>query len=150
MPRFETFTKTVAARSREPHVTIQRRGTITLNAAAYASLGSPEAVELLFDEQLNTIGLRTCDVKVEHASFVRPASHSVNGPFVVSAMAFLKHYGVDTTVARRWPVTVDGAILCVDLQGSSEDVSRTGDHDSDNGSDRGRRTAHRRPRPGPR
>lgn len=113
MPQFETFRKTQTPFTKEPHVTIQKRGTITLNAAAHALLGSPAAVELLFDRDEQILGLRPVDASADHAVFVRPSSRSPKAPRVISAMAFVRHYDIDTTHARRWVARLDGEVLVI-------------------------------------
>ena len=55
---FEIYKRQRAPASIEPAVTIQKRGTFSLNSAAYAVLGSPKAVELLYDRERELIGLR--------------------------------------------------------------------------------------------
>lgn len=124
---FETFRKALVPLGRQPNVTIQRRGTITLNAAAFAALNEPEAVELLFDGDDSVLGLRAVPADVEHAAFVRPSNPNGhgNGPYVISAMAFLRHYQIDTSEARRWHARLQRDILCIDLTGSCEHVSKT-------------------------
>lgn len=125
MPHFETFKKSLVPLSHHPHLTVQKRGTITINQAAYVALGSPEAVELLYDRDEHILGLRTVAPDVPHASFVRLSStKSANGPYVISAMAFIKFYGIDNTESRRWPATMDHKILCVQLTSQSQTVSK--------------------------
>jgi len=54
-----------------PYVTIQKRGIIGFNASAHAELGSPKAVELLFDKTERIIGIRGVDPNAEHAYSIR-------------------------------------------------------------------------------
>lgn len=124
MPRFETFKKSLIPLGQQPCVTLQKRGTITLNKAAHLALGSPDAVELLYDRDAHILGLRPTAVDVKHASFVRPSTKSGNGPFVISAMAFIRFYAIDTAEARRWPAHLKGTVLYVDLDGPSTVVSK--------------------------
>lgn len=123
---FETFTKSLVRLGARLRVTVQKRGTITLNTAACAALGSPEAVELLYDREAHVLGLRPAPVTADHAAFVRPSTKSGHGPYVISAMAFMKHYEIDTAIARRWPATVENGVLCIDLAGPFTEVSRSG------------------------
>lgn len=44
-----------------PQVSIQKRGQLMLNAPAFNALGQPTAVELLFDREEQTIGMRQVD-----------------------------------------------------------------------------------------
>ena len=123
--QFETFTKSLVPLAAMPRVTLQKRGTITLNTAAYAVLGSPEAVELLYDREARVLGLRRVPGSTQHAAFVRPSTKSGRGPYVISAMAFMRYYDIDTEVARRWWATSRDGVLCVDLAGPFTDVGRT-------------------------
>lgn len=63
---------------REPFVTVQKRGTITVNASAHAAVGEPDAVELLLDRNDHVLGLRPRDVDVG-----RLLSVELTGPFEV-------------------------------------------------------------------
>ena len=46
---------------RQPSVTIQKRGTISLNKAAEVALDCPKTVELLYDAERRVVGLRAVD-----------------------------------------------------------------------------------------
>lgn len=113
---FETFRRDLVRQRGEPLVTIQRRGALSLNAAAYAALGSPAGLELLYDSGKRRIGLRAADPRLPHAHLVRASTTSPAGPFIVSATAFLNYYDVDTSVALRWPAHLDDGVLCIDLR----------------------------------
>ncbi|MDQ6934278.1 MAG: hypothetical protein M3130_03155 [Actinomycetota bacterium] len=115
MPGFETFTRRLVPLAREPRLTIQKRGTISLNRSAYAVLGSPEAVELLFDRDRSIVGLRSVVPTCAHAYPVRSATGNGAGPFVVSALAFVKYFGIGIETSMRWDAYLDGDVLCADL-----------------------------------
>jgi hypothetical protein len=115
MPSFERFTKDMTPRKREPQVTIQRRGTLALNEAAHLALGSPDAVELLYDLEQRIVGLRTVDPGAAHAHKVRPLSSTASARFAISALAFTRFYDIDTTQSRRWAAYLDDGVLCIDL-----------------------------------
>ncbi len=116
MPNFESFSRRLLPLRSEPHVTIQRRGSMSLNQSAHAAIGSPDSVELLYDRQLAIIGLRAIDAGAENAYVVRRSSRSAGGPWVVSAMAFTKFYGIDTSTTLRWAAYVENGVLCVNLR----------------------------------
>lgn len=99
----------------DPMLTFQRRGAISLNRSAFASLDSPDAVELLFDREHHIVGLRPIDPRADNAYHVRRSSRSASGPWVISAMAFTKFYDIDTSVSLRRPAYLDDGVLCVDL-----------------------------------
>jgi hypothetical protein len=123
MPNFEVFTRRMVPLVKQPAVTIQRRGNISVNRAAYEALGKPEAVELLYDPDEKIVGFRPIPTTKDHAYPMRPQGQKEIGPYLVAGMAFTKYYGIDTTVARRWPAEMQGDILCVDLKQESTIVT---------------------------
>lgn len=120
MHRFEVFRKDVAASRARPYVTIQRRGAISLNAAAHRALGHPEAVELLFNAVERIVGLRPVDPHRQHSYLLRCPTRSPAGPFLLSAVSFTRYYGIDTTTALRREGYLDGGMLCVALDAEPE------------------------------
>lgn len=112
--QFETFRRTGGVPT-EPLVTIQRRGLISLNSAAYRALGSPVAVELLYNAERSTIALRAVDPHASHSHIVRSTSRSGAGPYVISATAFTRFYDIDTSTASRWVARMQDGLLCLDL-----------------------------------
>lgn len=121
MPQFEVFRKRMAPLVKQPYVTIQRRGTMSFNKAAHRALGSPEAIELLFDANEQIIGVRAVDPHVEHAYPIRMTNAETS--FIVSGRAFTHYYGIETEISRRYPAeTIDG-VLCIDLKGGGTEVT---------------------------
>ncbi|WP_369197603.1 hypothetical protein [Streptomyces djakartensis] len=116
MPNFETFTKRMAPLVKQPFVTIQKRGTLSLNAAAHALLGKPDAVELLYDRDEQIVGLRAVPKGSEHAYPLRSQGGKSVGPYIVSGTAFAKYYKIDTEVSRRWVASLVDDVLCIDLK----------------------------------
>ena len=119
---FEVFNRQRPPLHREPYVTIQRRGTMSLNAAAHEALGSPEAVELLFDRQERLMGMRKISPKAEHAYAVRPSGKKASS-FLVAGMAFSQYYDIPRDVARRWPAELRDGVLIVDLKSPATEVT---------------------------
>lgn len=115
MPDFESFSRRMLPLKSQPHVTIQKRGSMSLNRSAFVALGEPESVELLFDRTASIVGLRATAPNAENAYHVRRSSRSSSGPWLISAMAFIKFYDVDVSATRRWPAYLDDDVLCVDL-----------------------------------
>lgn len=116
MSGFEVFTKRMVPLAKQPYVTIQRRGVISLNAAAHAAIGSPEAIELLYDRDERLVGLRAVDATAEHAYPIRGQAGKPSGPFMVSGTAFVRHYGIDTSASRRWLGSAEDGLLVIDLK----------------------------------
>ena len=115
MAHFETFRRSLLPLKTDPQVTIQRRGMFSLNRSAFLALGSPGAVELLYDKDDRIVGLRPVEASARHAYHVRQSTRSSSGPFVVSAMAFTKFYDINTSLTQRWVAYMDDGVLCVNL-----------------------------------
>lgn len=113
---FEVFSRSTAPRPSVPMVTVQKRGLISLNRGAYELIGSPEAVELLWDAELKLVGIRPTDPKGVNAYPARAQSKAGDkGPVLVAGQLFTRYIGLDTTDARRWKPEVRDGILCIDL-----------------------------------
>ena len=121
IPNFETFQKRSLQMPTEPMVTLQRKGPISLNRAAYEALGEPSAIELLFDRQAKIVGLRGASPRKADAYTVRTVG---KGTFLVAGGAFMKYYGIDSNVSRRFPARKYGSnILGFNLRDGREVTS---------------------------
>lgn len=116
MPNFEVFTRRLIPLVKQPAVTVQRRGNISINRAAFVAMGEPEAVELLYDATEQIIGLRGVPRTTDHAYPMRAQGGKDDGPYLVAGMAFTKYYGIDTSTSKRWPAAMEGGVLCIDLK----------------------------------
>ena len=90
---------------------------MTINRVAYEMLGGPEAVELLYSKKNRVIGVRQVSPKEPYAFPLREQGRRGQEPsnYLVAAQAFTKHYGIDTSVARRYPVEMQEDILMIPL-----------------------------------
>lgn len=120
---FELFTKRMIPLVRTPSVTIQKRGIMSMNAAAHAALGSPEAVELLFDRTHHVVMIRAVDRTEPHAYALRGIGAETSGTFVLSATAFAKYYDIDTAVSRRYVAEIEDGAMYVNLDGDFAEVT---------------------------
>lgn len=130
---FEVFTKRMARAADKPYVTIQKKGIIAFNHAAYAALGEPKAVIFLFDPENRVVGFRAADPAQEHAYGVR--SNTKGTSHLASGTLFTRHYAIPTEVARRWLGRInDEGVLTIDLneppQGASSAYSDVDPTDS--------------------
>lgn len=144
---FETFVKGVSTRSKKPTVTMQRRGIMSFNPAAYEALGSPETVELLYSSARKMIAVRPVDAsQASHAITMRgvggkAAAKNGKGAMLLAATAFCQAYDIDTTETVRRDVEVSDGVLVIDLNDpgvtirgnrsprkGSEDVDVEGEH----------------------
>jgi hypothetical protein len=115
---FERFDKRHIAIAGSPFATIQQGGRVmTLNRVAYEMLGGPEAVELLWNKQNRVIGVRQVSPKEPYAFPLRAQGRKGREPsnYLVAAQAFTKHYDIDTSVAMRYPVEMQGDVLTIPL-----------------------------------
>ncbi|HEX3359599.1 MAG TPA: hypothetical protein VHS74_01290 [Solirubrobacterales bacterium] len=119
---FETFKRQRAIQTTEPAVTIQKRGTFSLNSPAFEALGNPEYLELLYDRQERLIGLRKADSSVPHAYLVRPLGKGGTTQ-MVSGTAFLAYYGIEFDTARRWIAQLQDDVLVIDLKEPGVEVT---------------------------
>lgn len=77
---------------KEARVSLGNFGTFYLNGTAFAELGSPAAVELLFDSGRRRIGLRPVPPMAPHAFKIVP--HTTGNYHRLSAAAFCRHHQI--------------------------------------------------------
>jgi hypothetical protein len=111
---FERFTGSHAPLNKVPSVTIQKRGMLSLNRAAYDLLKRPQAVQLYFSANEQAIGITPSDPKAPDAIIIRKQKSSAS--YIIAGMAFTKWYGIDSSSARRYEATAEGEELYVDLK----------------------------------
>ena len=112
---FETFKRNTRRSSVEPMVSIQKRGSISLNTAAYNALrGENRAiakhprrkretdlfVELLFDRSNRMVALKCVGPENPNSYVLRKQPRA--NTYLVSAKGFLKHYGIRITKGTRY------------------------------------------------
>lgn len=120
---FKVFEKGSAPVATVPSVTIQKRGLISLNRAAFNLIGAPGAVELLWDEERRVIGLRPAPIEKPNAYPARPQSSKTDrGPVMIAGSLFTRFIHLDTSDAHRWVPTVENEVLCIDLNTPGQTV----------------------------
>jgi hypothetical protein len=115
---FERFDQRHIAIAGSPFVTIQKGGRVmTINRPAYEMLGSPEAVELLYNKKNRVVGIREVSKKEPYAFPLRAQGRKGREPsnYLVAVQAFTKHYNIDTSVAMRYPAEMQEDILTISL-----------------------------------
>jgi hypothetical protein len=80
--------------------TLQTRGLISLNQAAFEALGKPAAVALLYDADQGVVALRTVEKNYQNAYTVRKQGGSRS--YLVAAQGFTTYYKLPTEVSRRY------------------------------------------------
>jgi hypothetical protein len=116
MPNFDTFQRRFAKASDEPTLTVTIRGTLNLNAAAFAALGKPEAVVLMYARDDFIIGLRP-SAKDEPNAYVVGKLGKEGLSRSIVAKDFCAWIGADLSDARRYPLAMEDNIGCVSLRG---------------------------------
>jgi len=97
------------------HVTVSSRGKFYFNPVAFAALGKPSGVVLMFDQKKMTIGVLPATLARKEVYRVRHL-RLASGHFV-SAINFLRHFSILPTATIAFPnasITPDG-ILILDL-----------------------------------
>ena len=110
---FETFTRQRKS-DRQPYVTMQKKGVISLNKAAFDALDQPDSVELLYDSESRLVALRKVDSSVEHAYQVRAPVEN-HATWLVSGAAFVSYYEIDNSESIRRPARIEEDLLVIDL-----------------------------------
>jgi hypothetical protein len=112
---FEVFKRKAAPSVHQPFVTVQAKGPLALNKAAFELLGEAQTVELLYDRAEQLIGIHPVDPSEPHAYPVRPQG-SGSHTYLIAGQAFTGYYGIDTSVARRYKVRRQDDMLVIDLK----------------------------------
>ncbi len=96
----------------EARITLSPRKIFLLNQAAYKALGTPEAIEFLFDENRKLIGLKPTDPAKRNAFPLKIKKGSNHR--LITAGAFCNHVGIDvekTVVFNDTQVGTDGIMV---------------------------------------
>ncbi len=98
-----------------PHLTIQKRGDISINNTAFEGLGRPTAVELLYDPDSLAVGMRSADPDSVTAVKLRPSKARQNAN-VLPGSSFVNRNGLADYAGKRYPARVVDGILVADLK----------------------------------
>lgn len=113
---WEVFTKywrKVDKREQDtPTVSLLKRGNLSLNEKARELLGSPSYVSLAYDRARCIIRIRGED---EHSPRSTPLLKGTGKHFVVSGIAFRKHFGINLDLSRRYVAQVQDGMLFITI-----------------------------------
>ena len=124
MRQFEEFTgRSTPSSSKMLRVALQKRGTMSLNRAAFKALGEPSHVILFFDKESRAIGIKPADGSVRHAYPVRKQEQAAS--YLFAAQAFCKHYDLLTGVTTAFEPTLEDGMLVFEFDKGVEIASRT-------------------------
>jgi len=119
---FELFDQSSLSPAKAPCATLQRDGLISLNTPAYEALGQPQAVLLYYNSDEQTIALvKSAFGKVLSKPVRRQGKNSAT--WIFSGRLFTRHYGIDTTTARRYEAIVRNGKLFIDLRTGGADAT---------------------------
>lgn len=107
MGKFELFRSRTTRKVKEPAATVQARGAFTLNAAALAELGDPEAVHLYFDAEDKRVGIEKADSTSPYAYAARVVGKSSSPSRLISAKTFMDTYGVPYDTTEPVPISFE-------------------------------------------
>lgn len=91
----------VESRWTSNYVSLNRLGDIVLNRVAFKYLGEPEAVQLLFDRDSQTIGLKPVSSDMDHAFPVRPRGN--RGGYRIRANRLMREFDISFKETRIFP-----------------------------------------------
>ena len=88
---FQLFEMNTRVTSEHPVVSVARQGRLSLNQAAYESLGEPPFAELLYDTETRRIGLRP--VREKTLASYAVTKHVAKSPtYYIHAGSFLRSF----------------------------------------------------------
>ena len=108
MADFEVFTRRMVPLVKQPTATLQKRGTMSLNKAAHVALGSPDAVELLYDRAEQIIGMSVGSCGWTRASayaamrFLKPATLWANSGESGASFCSARSWRVQSSVVLMY------------------------------------------------
>lgn len=108
-------------------ITLSSRGVMLFNNRAYQAMGSPGAVELMFDEENGVIGLRPRDIRFQNAFPMKNEAKDAKKYQYrrINAASFCKHFDIKpkSTILFTQPDMDDNGTLLLDL-GTAVNVGR--------------------------
>ena len=116
---FEVFDKRQAPMRGAASVTVQKRGIVSINAAAHQIINAAQVVELLFDRDRRVMAIRPAEPSTRTYQLREP---SKSGQTLLSATAFMDTYGIDTSVSRRYEPFEEDGMLCIDFNAEFTEI----------------------------
>ncbi len=114
---FEKWDRQTAPKTDAPLVTVQQGGLFSLNQPAIDAMGNPEKVEIFFNRDRQVIAF--VPAEPDSITAYPPRKQGSQKNYYVAGQKFTKYYKINTTVARRYSVTVEDSVLYLDLNSPS-------------------------------
>lgn len=122
--QWEEFTVGPKDRTRDLHVTMDRKGAIMIGVAAFEGLGKPEAAVLLYDKANSLIGILPGHPRAANAYPLKKKSRCKHR--MLRANRFCRHHNirVDRIVAFN-NARIDEGVLILNLRSTTAIGKRT-------------------------
>ena len=115
---FEKF-EGIGAKRKDAAVSIQSRGSISLNAEAFKKMGTPDFVELFYNTERAQIMLKAADKGQSGAARMR-SNGNQGGGALVATKAFFDAYEVAYAETRPVKIVLlDNGVLIVEVPGGN-------------------------------
>lgn len=119
MAKFEKFRRSNITSGAVPMVALHQRGVIALNQQAFEALKEPEGIELFFDRDTLSIGLKGAPRNSPDSYAVR---HHTKSSSQIAGQSFLEFYEVPHDLrGRRYRAELEDDMLVVDLRQEPEE-----------------------------
>lgn len=114
---FMEFDRRSAPIATTPFITLQKKGLMSLNRAAYDALGSVDAVTLLYHPGRRIVAIRPAQSDNPRAYPVRRqgSRQEGGGNYLIAGTAFTTFHKIPTDLARRYSVKKVKDALTFDL-----------------------------------
>lgn len=114
--QFELFEKMPTTRtSTSIRVSLNPRGSFTLNRKAFEALNEPETVELYFDKTSRLVGMKACSPELRHAYPVK--KQGTSNSWLVRGRAFCNYYNIRIPITVVFDdIEVEDGMVILDLQ----------------------------------
>lgn len=116
---FEVLDRRHAPMRGTPSVTFQKRGIVSINDSMHALIKRASVVELPFDPERRVMALRPAKPSMLSYELRAPTK---TGQTVLSTIAFMDAFKVDTSVSRRYEPFAEDGMLCLNFAGHSPEV----------------------------
>ncbi|MBK8467032.1 MAG: hypothetical protein IPL32_14520 [Chloracidobacterium sp.] len=112
--KWEKFTEPGTPKIAKLHVSMQPSGTVMLSRRAYEAIESPTHIEMLWEDETCTIGLRSVPERTLHAFRVYRMDHRGTARF--HAQRFIDKHDIRVEQTVRFPTAaIEDGVLVLEL-----------------------------------
>jgi hypothetical protein len=112
--RWEKFTEPGTPKIAELHVSMQPKGTIMLSRRTHEAMDLPTHIEMMWEDETSTIGLRSVPPRTVHA--FRVYRMDARGMHRFHAQRFLDKHDIRIDRTVRFPTaTIEDGVLLLEL-----------------------------------